>query len=320
VYFCSSTVAGPLEVVWQNYRNVLNEGWALRVPTKSASNEFCAMREFDLNKLLSEYTGQMETLYPQPPGPAVNLNADQLEELLLRYRNFRVEYPDLSFWLLFDVPNSELVESGGSKEVFGEEIKSLKGFLSRMHPDYVIPYTAWGQAGYKMALQHKETLEPLRSSYRVSIPLRSNNGEYHWYSQHVTLTQLDADGNILAHLNTYYREGRWSPHNLRPFEACLNRNLRPEDVSLESNLYAQMTHYLLDAFTNKELEILNYHIADKTVDEIVATGQVSKHTLHEYNAKILKKAKNLFQYDFRTAKDFAVYCKERGFILALPPK
>ena len=245
----------------------------------------------------------------------VNLTNEDLEALLNRYRNSKQNFPDLAFWILFRVPDFSIRESGGLLHSLEGSFSTTKEFFRLIHPDYVEPYLNWGLAAYKMALNKKAEIKPMATSYRVSIPLRTHDGSYCWYSQHATLVQFDADGNIISHLNTYYREGKWSPHNLRPFEACLNINERPSDQSLEESLFKRMTSFLLDVFTNKELELLRYYVKDLSVSAIEEIASFSRHTIHEYNARVLKKSRKLFQFDFKTAKDFAIYCKERGFIV-----
>ncbi len=69
-----------------------------------------------------------------------------------------------------------------------------------------------------------------------------------------------------------------------------------------------------DEFTDAELDILALYASGKSTDDVLREKGWSRHTLHEYNANLLRKAKALFVYDFKNARDFAEYCYEKGFV------
>lgn len=251
-------------------------------------------------------------------GPPVHLNnedyAAHLEQLRKMVDNSSA---DNRFYLVMNIKTMEIDFLYGFQRALGySNDTSYRGYIQLIHPDYLRPYIIWGMSAYKVGFEMKNLLQPLKMSYRVSLPLRHSNGKYYWYSQHTTPIRLDADNNMICHLNSYAYEGEWSKYNQRPFEACLSRNnTQFEELELKMNAFIA-TDFLLDDFRNSEIELLQlYKDGANSVKEIMERrAGWSKHVVYEYNKNILKKAKQIFNYEFREARDVARYFKEKGYL------
>ena len=265
------------------------------------------------DELYDRFLVQSSAAYRAEIGDPIHLDADRFAELLTRLKNFRDIYPNMAFWLVISYKTLGISHSEGDNVVFGYKMESLRDFFRQIHPDYVIPYLRWRGAAYELIHGQNVILNPLEAIYRQTIPLRAQDNHYYWFAMNSTVIQVDAGGRIVTNLQTFYREGKWSHRNLRPFEAGVQiKNI--SDFNLEDRLIAQLSLYLIDEFTNAELDLLSLYASGKTVEDILEARNWSRNTLHEYNANLLKKAKSLFVYDFRNARDFAEYCQEKGFI------
>lgn len=246
-------------------------------------------------------------------GPAVDLTPADYQSLMKRMGQFRDHYLGMAFWFVVNMKENFFDALESVEAYFGKKIGSRIDFYNLIHPNYLLPYFQWVAACHELSLQPNSRIKPLHNSFRISLPLHNRDGSYYWYSQFTTPIQLDNKGLALNYLNTYYLERKWSPFTRKPFETYMQVHNEP-DPENEKKLYAIMAPYVIDEFTNSELEIIALYANGMGAEAV--TGQIgwSKHTLNEYNASIMKKARRFFQYDFRTAREFSLYCLERGFI------
>ncbi len=251
--------------------------------------------------------------YRSAVGPPLNLDPAAFEQFLARLSHFREDYPNMAFWQMVDYKTLTISHSQGDLEAFGYKLTSVKDFFRRVHPDYLLPYLRWRTAAYNLILKQDMPVDPLHAVFRVPLPLQLLDGQYFWFYMNTTIVQVDAEGRIVTNLQSFYRESKWSPRNLRPLEAHVQiRNMADND--LDKMLIAQMTLQLIDEFTDAELDLLSLYASGKKTDEVLREKGWSRHTLHEYNANLLRKAKALFVYDFKNARDFAEYCLEKGLL------
>lgn len=243
----------------------------------------------------------------------VNLDSEAFDAFLSRLKNFREEYPNMAFWHTIDYKTLSINHSEGDLVTFGRKLSSVKDFFRQIHPDYLVPFLRWRTAAYSLILNQNMAVSPLEAVFRVSLPLQVLDGQYLWFYMNSAIVQVDAEGRIVTNLQTFYREGKWSPRNLRPLEASIQiRNVT--DNALEEHLVSQLSLQLIEEFTDAELDLLSSYAAAKKTEDVLREKSWSRHTLHEYNANLLRKAKAIFVYDFRNARDFAEYCAEKGFI------
>ncbi len=256
---------------------------------------------------------QPSLAYREAIGPPVDLDPEAFELFLAKLKDFRGSYPNMAFWQIVDYKSLKVLYSDGDLPLFGRKFTSFKDFFRQMHPDYVHPYLRWRTAAFHLVYSQQVIVDPLDISYRFGLPLQTQEDQYYWFTMNSTIVQVDAQQRIVTTLQTFYRETKWSPRNLRPVEAGLT--LRSGDIQeLEGKIITQLSLQLIDEFTDAELELLLGYAAGKSPAAIMAQRGWSKHTLHEYNANILRKARALFVYDFRSARNFAEFCEEKGYI------
>lgn len=261
-----------------------------------------------------------ETLIVQPSadyrahiGPPVHLDPEAFKQFLIRLKDFRTTYPNMAFWQIVDFKNLSISHSDGYLDVFGRNLFTVKDFYRIIHQDYLLPYLRWRGAAYDLIFSKTFQIDSLAVSFRLPLPLQVAGSEFHWFNMNSTIVQVDREGRLVSNLQTFYREGKWSARNLRPMEASLDvKDIALKD--LEGRLISQLSLQLIDEFTDAELDVLSLYAKEKSAEEVLAAKGWTRNTLHEYNANLLRKAKKLFVYDFRNARDFAEYCLEKGFI------
>ncbi|MEY3249787.1 MAG: hypothetical protein RL742_1830 [Bacteroidota bacterium] len=267
---------------------------------------------FNFDRLFKEWIENTWIGYAQILGAPAYPDAETFEILVNGLRDFKERHPDMAFWQIVSMKDLTSTASGGDLEVFGMPVRTYRDFLRLIHPDYLLPFLQWRNAGYTALVKMKIKMTPMEVSFRTSLPMRTKDETYHWFSQHTTIAQIDAEGRVVSTLHTLYPEGKWTPHSTKPFVAFFQGSI-PE-TELEDMLRAQIVPYILDELTNGELDLISLYANDQSSEEICRQKGWSKHTLHEYNAGVLKKAKRLFQFEFRNARDFAAFCLDRGFI------
>ncbi len=267
---------------------------------------------FNFDRLFKEWIENTWIGYAQILGDPAFPDAKTFEALLTGLRDFNLRHPDMAFWQIISMKDLTSTASGGDSQVFGAPVRTYRDFLRLIHPDYLLPYLQWRNAAYAAREKTKIKMMPMEGSFRTSLPMRTKEGAYQWFSHHTTIAQTDTEGRILSILHTLYLEGKWSPHSTKPFVGFLHGSI--PDTELEDMLRAQIVPYILDALTNGELDLISLYANDQSSEEICRQKGWTKHTLHEYNASVLKKAKRLFQFEFRNARDFAAFCLDRGFI------
>ncbi len=195
----------------------------------------------------------------------------------------------------------------------------LNKYFFLLHPDFMEEYLKWGRATYAYAMEHKEIgLEPLNHCTRMTIPLKLANGKYYWVLQEGMALQLDANNNMVSHLNIY---------------TILHEMRGDEDVVLVGQLYnngievKEWTQTVWrDYFTQKAFEltpeqdrivtVLHGNI-DLSNAEIATTLNKKKNTIDMQNKQIIARAKASFpNHDFRNIKDTVRFLREIGYFLA----
>jgi hypothetical protein len=267
---------------------------------------------FNFDRLFKEWIENTWIGYAQILGSPAFPDADTFDALVTGLRDFKQRHSDMAFWQVISMKDLASTASGGDLEVFGVPVRTYRDFLRLIHPDYLLPFLQGRNAGYTALVKMKIKMTPMEVSFRTSLPMRTKDGAYSWFSQHTTISQIDAEGRVVSTLHTLYPEGKWTPHSTKPFVAFFQGGI-PE-TELEDMLRAQIVPYILDELTNGELDLLSLYANDQSSEEICRQKGWTKHTLHEYNSSVLKKAKRLFQFEFRNARDFAAFCLERGFI------
>lgn len=243
----------------------------------------------------------------------VNMDTEAFFQFLSRMNHFREDHPNMAFWQVIDYKNLTILRSDGHKDLFGQDLTTIKEYFRRFHPDYLLPFLRWREASVKVSMKLAVTANPMRMTLRTHLPLLLQNGEYHWFAINKTILQVDAEGRMVTNLHTFYREGKWSPLNLRPFDFRFQTR-GSADEQIDNDVTMEHALMIIDEFTDAELTLLSLYAEGKTTDKALEEKKWSRNTLHEYNSNILRKAKGLFVYDFKNARTFAEYCLEKGFL------
>lgn len=271
-----------------------------------------SLSEFE--RLYEEWVERPSAEYRRLVGPSVDMDAAALEQFIQHLSQHRTAYPNIAFWVIFDYKTFSVLRSDGNMNVLGSPLRTKRDLLQHIHPDYLLPYLRWRKGAYNLVFQYADKMrKPLQHAFRISLPLRVRSGRYWWFLINSLTTQLDANHRIVSNLQTFCQENEWSRHNLRPVEAAVFS--RTEEESLfNSELTAQISLQLTELFTDAELDLLALYAAGKSTEQVLAVKRWSKHTLHEYNTHLLRKSKELFVYDFKSARHFAEYCRERRIL------
>ncbi len=262
-------------------------------------------------ELYEEWIERPTLAYRHSVGVAVDLSAEALGQFVQNLHRWRAESPYLAGWLLFDYKTFQVTARDGDADIFGIPISSKRDLLARVHPHYFLPYLRWLKAMYGVLFRHPEKMQqPLLHTFRISLPLRTGTNRYWWFSTDSIVAQLDAEHRIATVLKVFYQENEWSGFSLRPVEANIfSRTEGAEGINQE--LSAQLSLQLAELFTDAELDLIALYAKGKPTEAILKVKKWSRHTLHEYNTHLLRKSRELFVYDFKNARQFAEYCRER---------
>lgn len=80
---------------------------------------------------------------------------------------------------------------------------SVEKYFRSIHLDYMEDYLKWAQSIYLYAFHMKHVLEPMQQSFRLAVPLRILGTGYHWVLMEAFPLQLDAEHNMVSHINIY---------------------------------------------------------------------------------------------------------------------
>ena len=269
----------------------------------------------DFEALYQKYCIEPMNQFGQLLGHPVDLPDDAYHLFLRNLKDPKNLMPDNSFYLVVDIRKEHFELIHGMQKSLGITANTLKAFLQLIHPDYLEPYLVWSIASYKTSFDLRSIVKPLQQSYRITLPLKRHDGQYYWYSYHATALRIDANGMLITHLNSYYYEGKWSEDNLRPFEASVSHKNEP-NPAWERQLRAYMTDYVLDKFTNTEIDLMKIYA--RTGDNARTIAKKNKRwavsTILGYNKQILAKGNKLFNCRFPDAKSVANYCTRKHYL------
>ena len=252
--------------------------------------------------------------YSQALGSAINLK----DEEALTYWKENIEAKPLdfdTFYCVFDYRVPGFTFYKGIEKALGKKGDfSMATYFELIHPDFLQLYTLWGIEALEMAIANKDQLEPFKFTYRISIPLLHENGNYYQCFQNSTILQIDSQNQLISQLNTFRMGIRFSDSDLR--------NLKGEIFSQDSpspgwnKLFMDnMSRRIMKYFTPTEIKILQaYSTGTHTSEAIAELFDITLPTLYTHNRNILRKAHNLFHKRFGPIQDFAKYLKDRDYL------
>lgn len=148
-----------------------------------------------------DFMNQLTANYSEP----VNMTDEEVHQ----YMKPLAEKPPfgVDFYMITGTISNEITYPIGVKEnlpINGKKFQDID-YFQLVHPDYAIDYLEWAQAAY-IAVEKKSKLkqiEILKTSYRLTFPILKKNQGYWWVRMAVTPLQVDANNNLITHLNSY---------------------------------------------------------------------------------------------------------------------
>lgn len=189
----------------------------------------------------------------------------------------------------------------------------LNKFFMLVHPDFMELYIKWGQAIYSYLMQQQHTtLEPLNQCTRVTIPLKLSDGQYHWVLQEALPLEIDAENNLVSHLNIYtvlhpMEKGEKVVISHRLFN---NGFEEKEWTKLVWKDFFTQRPFELTPEMQKIVRLLNDNL-ELSNTEIAAFLNKQKNTIDVQNKQILMRARESFpSHAFGNIKDVVRFLRE----------
>jgi hypothetical protein len=246
-------------------------------------------------QIFSEFAGNKHLINP---------NAEK--EALVSIEKSLLAYGKNIFALRVEMPSGEIVWQNGMMNVLGRsDIHLYDEFQACFHPDYLGIYNFWSNCLFEVIAMNNFDFNGL--VFHIRVPLKNRvTGEYFWYNQHSIALIADTTGNVLSFLNIYTFDSAFSEGNPVIMLPSVSYNNK---ISHLDKMLKKMggNKIIAHEFTEMERNILGCYITNiKPIDHFQT---MSKNTIYEHNANIIKKAKNIFQFSFSTAQDVAKFFK-----------
>lgn len=247
-------------------------------------------------------------------GEPVNPNEEESRRILNDLMKDRMM--DNKFAVLFNIAKFE-AEFYLNTERFLKYSGSFQAnkFFNSLHPDFIADYLKYARATYAFIHDNKNLFSPLNQCARSTIPLKLKDGRYHWVLQEAVTFHIDAENNLLSHLNIYTV--------LRPMEDG-------ENVSVVSHLYnngyevTEWTQMIWKNFftshsfeltpeQHKIVDVLNKNL-DFSNSEIAEILNKKKNTIDIQNKQILARARVAYpNHPFENIKEVVKFIREIGY-------
>ena len=196
---------------------------------------------------------------------------------------------------------------------------SVDSTFRAIHPDFLIENLQWAESTFRFVtteLKFTEGFKPLQQYYRIQVPMKLIDGNYHWMMMECSPLQLDRDKNVITVLISYTM--------LRPFvkgeKTVVMGTLYDNDFEKKSELnYAFWKTYFVRkplVLTPEQNKIIDLLIQDttRTNSHIAYLLQKKKNTIDIQNKQILERARTSFQNEkFESVRDVVEFMKAKNF-------
>ena len=196
---------------------------------------------------------------------------------------------------------------------------SVDSTFRAIHPDYLVENLQWAESTFRFVtteLKFTDGFKPLQQYYRIQVPMKLLDGNYHWLMMECSPLQLDRDNNVITVLISYTM--------LRPFvkgeKTVVMGTLYDDDFEKKSELnYAFWKTYFVRkplVLTPEQNKIIDLLIEDttRTNSDIACLLQKKKNTIDIQNKQILERARTSFQNEkFESVRDFVEFMKAKNF-------
>ena len=115
-----------------------------------------------------------------------------------------------SFYLIVNLPEARFASwQCNVQHTIGFSDFTYEAFFNSIHPRYLDWYFQWARGAYELSLEGTVLLSSQEPSYSIHFPLRNKNdgGSYWWVKQISEPFELDDNGRMATHLNTYRMVG-----------------------------------------------------------------------------------------------------------------
>lgn len=192
---------------------------------------------------------------------------------------------------------------------------SVDATFRAIHPDYLVENLQWAETTFRYVtteLKFSEGFKPLQQYYRIQVPMKLLDNNYHWLMMECSPLQLDKNNNVITVLISYTV--------LRPFvkgeKTLVMGTLYDENFENKPGLnYAFWKTYfvrkplVLTLEQNKIIDLLIEDIS-RTNADIADLLQKKKNTIDIQNKQILERARLSFQNEtFDNVRDVVEFMK-----------
>ena len=245
-------------------------------------------------------------------GEPVDMNQEVYEAFLKNVKEqSQYQHSNCTFYMAVNQKTTELEWLYQIDKALGvpNDLSSIE-FFRLIHPDYFKMYMLWALCA---AVESNPRIRPLSHTYHITLPLRRNDGTYHWFHQQSRPLRMDAKGQMCVFFNTYQYGGEWTDYTLRPFIPHITFDHAPT-THLTARLTLHFCKFIKQFFTPMELKIMKVYETGLSVEEAAQEMGKKRLTLLDYNKSILGKANTLFCYQFVTAQRAAQFLTEKKLL------
>ena len=252
-----------------------------------------------------DIVSQIQRLASEASEP-VPLDFEAVTEKIIRQHseNSLVKW---SFYLIFDMHKGEIVWQYGMDAVLGiaREGSWTYQFLQKLHPSYIPMFQAWTEAAGKV-WNHSNQFPTGNYVYHMGTPLLCEDGQYHWFVQHIFSLQTDSMGRYISYIIFSNYAGRWYEANRPPFLPYITNNNRPDKEGSDI-VYRAIAPMVKMSFSPKEQSIVEWYMKGKPEQ---GNPGIARNTLHEHNGNILAKMQSLLLTNFKSAREASVFIRD----------
>jgi DNA-binding CsgD family transcriptional regulator len=180
-----------------------------------------------------------------------------------------------------------------------------KFFLHIIHPDYIVDYLKWVEAAYSYTIAMRDVVEPLRQTYRITVPMKLKSGSYYWILQESSALQLDSDKNMISHINIYSLVRPFDPkEQLSLIGDMWDAHYRQEEWSSALLRLRSMRQPFILTPEQKRIVALLFENSELTNQQIAQKLGKQKSTIDTQNKQILNRTRESFpNHDLKNIKD-----------------
>ncbi|GEM_PF-1531654 len=193
---------------------------------------------------------------------------------------------------------------------------TIDKFFRTIHLDYLRDYLKWSVTIYLHAQHIKTSLMPMQVSFRLAMPMKLKKIGYHWVMMEAFPLQMDAENNLVTHLNIF------TP--LRPFDSkekiplvgdIWSKHTRHEEwtQAIWKKVFASPNCFILTPEQRRIVDLLRKS-PELTNAEVAQHLGKQKNTIDVQNKQILVRARDCFPlHAFETVKDVVALLNELAF-------